>query len=51
VRIDLTEIDSPSGTTSRTSAWVPAMTVWQATHSPQPVARALQRSGERPRGH
>jgi adenylate cyclase len=36
VRIDFTEIDRPSGTISRTSAWVPAITVWQAAHSPQP---------------
>ena len=34
--LERTEIDSPSGTTSRTSAWVPARTVWQAAHSPHP---------------
>ena len=35
-RISATEMDSPSGTISRTSEWVPAMTVRQAVHSPQP---------------
>jgi hypothetical protein len=29
-------MDSPSGMTLRTSAWVPAMVVVQARHSPQP---------------
>jgi adenylate cyclase len=29
-------MDSPSGMTRRTSAWVPAIVVVQARHSPQP---------------
>ena len=39
-RISFTAIDRPSGTTRRTSAWVPARTVWQPAHSPQPRRRA-----------
>ncbi len=39
-RISPTPIESPSGTTSRTSAWVPPSVVWQAGQSPQPVPRA-----------
>ena len=35
-RISLTPIDSPSGTTNRTSAWVPPSVVWHAWHSPHP---------------
>ena len=35
-RISSTEIESPSGTTARTSGWVPARTVRQAEHCPQP---------------
>ena len=35
-RISLTLMLSPSGTTRRTSAWVPAMVVVQAWQCPQP---------------
>ena len=35
-RISSTPIDSPSGMMRRTSAWVPAIVVVQARHSPQP---------------
>ncbi len=35
-RISFTEMVSPSGTTARTSAWVPASTVWHDGHTPQP---------------
>ena len=37
-RISSTPIDSPSGMIRRTSAWVPAIVVVQARHSPQPGA-------------
>ena len=36
VRTSLTPIERPSGTISRTSACVPASTVWQAVQCPQP---------------
>ena len=48
-----TPMDSPSGMIRRTSAWVPAIVVVQARHSPQPgraVGGALQRGGEAQRG-
>ena len=35
-RISATEMDSPSGTTDRTSGWLRLSTVWHAEHSPQP---------------
>ena len=35
-RMSLTAMDRPSGTTRRTSAWVPAMVVVQARQEPQP---------------
>ena len=35
-RISSTPMDSPSGTTRRTSAWVPAIVVVQARHCPHP---------------
>src|SRR5947208_3267703 len=35
-RISATEMDRPSGSTTRTSACVPASVVWQPLHSPQP---------------
>ena len=38
VRIASTPIDRPSGTMRRTSAWVPAIVVVQARHSPHPGA-------------
>ena len=37
-RISPTPMDSPSGTTERTSGCAPACTEWQAPHSPQPGA-------------
>ena len=36
LRISSTPIDKPSGMIRRTSAWVPAIVVVQARHSPQP---------------
>ncbi len=36
-RISPTAMDSPSGTTNRTSACVPVSAVWQAWHCPQPA--------------
>ncbi|RAO59363.1 hypothetical protein PSN01_02691 [Micromonospora saelicesensis] len=36
-RISPTPMESPSGTTIRTSAWLPPIVVWQPGHSPQPV--------------
>ncbi len=36
LRISPTPIDSPSGMILRTSAWVPAIVVVHARHSPQP---------------
>ena len=41
-RISATEIDSPSGTTDRTSGWLRLSTVWHAEHSPQPGRPAAQ---------
>jgi hypothetical protein len=35
-RISSTEMDSPSGTTDRTSACVPASVVWHSAQTPQP---------------
>ena len=35
-RISSTPMDSPSGMTLRTSAWVPAIVVMHALHRPQP---------------
>ena len=37
-RISETLIDRPSGTTSRTSGWVPLSTVWQEAQWPQPLS-------------
>ncbi|SHT38845.1 Uncharacterised protein [Mycobacteroides abscessus subsp. abscessus] len=36
-RISSTPIESPSGTTLRTSAWVPAIVVVHGRHAPQPA--------------
>ena len=41
LRISSTPMDRPSGMIRRTSAWVPAMVVVQARHSPQPGTPSL----------